>query len=381
VSERFRLSLRQVSLPALLRPLVRARKTGVLQLTRGGVAKTVYLSAGRLIFATSTDPDDRLGELLLAKGVITYRALEDSVQALRAGKRQGTLFVESGAIRSRDLISGVTEQVKEIICSVFRWEDGEAEFVEGDLPSREVIVLRMSTEELLLEGIRGVSAWSRIRAGAGPLEQLYTLGPGASVLVTGLALEEHELSLVSFLDGPASLEEICAASPQSDFQVCRSVWGLWAAGVLDRIPQDVEPTRRTPPEQAPPPSEVVRSASVGREVELFNERHRMLFELLSYTLREAAAPFFARALDRARAEQPLLFAGVGLEPSGELDRVRLRRNIVSGEIASYRRGLDRLLELEAAMAREHMGEKKAAIIEDGLLALQEQQLQRRGGRP
>ena len=100
-------------LPALLRPLVRARKTGVLRCTRDRFAKTVYLSDGRLIFATSTDPDDRLGEMLLRKGLISYRSLEESVRAIKAGKRQGTLLVESGAIRSKDLVEGVTEQVQE----------------------------------------------------------------------------------------------------------------------------------------------------------------------------------------------------------------------------------------------------------------------------
>ena len=380
MSEPVRFSLKEVSLPAVLRPIVRAKKTGVLRLSRASVVKTVYLSGGRLIFATSTDPDERLGELLLAKGVITYRALEDSVQAIRAGKRQGTLFVESGAIRSRDLISGVTEQVQEIIFGLFRWEEGEAEFMEGELPSREVIVLRMSTGDLLMEGIRRVSGWSRIRAGVGPLEQFYTLTPDASALVSGLALQKHELNLIASLDGPASLEEICATARHSDFQVCRSVWGLWAAGVLDRVPQDVVLPGERPREETEPHAEAVRGASVGRELDLFNERHRLLFDLVSYELREAAAPFFARAQGQARAEHPLLFAGVALEPSGELDRVTLRRNIVSGEVASYLRGLDRLLEVEEEMTREVMGERKAAIIYDGLAILKAQQLRRAAGR-
>ena len=54
----------------------------------------------------------------------------------------------------------------------------------------------------------------------------------------------------------------------------------------------------------------------------------------------------------------------------------LRRNIVSHEVARYIRGLDRLLEIEGDLAREIMGERKAAIIQDGLIALKEQQLHR-----
>ena len=72
---------------------------------------------------------------------------------------------------------GVTEQVQEIVYSLFLWEDGAYEFVEGDLPSREVILLRMPTEDILMEGIRRVLRWSRIRAGAGALDQRYTPAP------------------------------------------------------------------------------------------------------------------------------------------------------------------------------------------------------------
>ena len=62
-------TIEATSLPALLRPLIRERKTGVLRLNRGTVTKTIYVSGGRLIFATSTDPDDRLGEMLLRRFV------------------------------------------------------------------------------------------------------------------------------------------------------------------------------------------------------------------------------------------------------------------------------------------------------------------------
>jgi hypothetical protein len=72
--------------------------------------------------------------MLLRKGLISYRDLEESVRGIRAGRRQGTILVERGAIRSRDLVQGVTEQVQEIVYSLFLWQDGLYEFVEGTSP-------------------------------------------------------------------------------------------------------------------------------------------------------------------------------------------------------------------------------------------------------
>jgi len=365
-------SLEEVDVPAILRALVRADKTGPLRFTRGRITKTVYLEGGRLIFATSTDPDDRLGEMLLRKGLITYRNLAESVQAIRTGKRQGTILVESGSIRSRDLVQGVTEQVQEIVYSLFLWEDGAYEFVEGQLPSREVILLRMSTEDILMEGIRRVQRWSRIQAGAGALEQRYTPSPEAPSILEATSLTKEELSLVALLDGTATLEEICASSRQSDFAICRAVWGLWVTGVLDRVPQDTEEGRRSF-EKTEPHAEAA-GASVGREIEGFNARHRFLYEMVTHELRENALGFFEQAFVRVAVEHPGLFDGVAVDGAGELDAIALRRNIVGQEIAGYLRGLDRLLEVESQLARERLGERKGAILKDGLAALREQHL-------
>ena len=150
-------------------------------------------------------------------------------------------------------------------------------------------------------------------------------------------------------------------------------WGLWAAGVLDRVPQDSAPGRS---EKTEPHAERMRGAAVGREIEGFNELHRFLFELVSYELRERAPGFFERAFGRVNAEHAALFEGVAVDGAGELDTIALRRNIVTQEIARYLAGLDRLLEIEADLAREVMGERKAGIIIDGLVALKQQQLER-----
>ena len=166
------------------------------------------------------------------------------MRAIKAGKRQGTLLVERGAIQAKDLVDGVTEQVQEIIYSVFQWEEGSFEFQEGDLPSREVIVLRMSTADLILEGVRRIQSWRRIQRGVGGLAQQYRLAPDTGSTLGTPASARRRWTSWPPSTGSMSLEEICAAARQPDFQVCRTVWGLWAAGLLDRVPEDDRAPRR-----------------------------------------------------------------------------------------------------------------------------------------
>src|SRR4029453_5912268 len=118
-----------------------------------------------------------------------------------------------------------------------------------------------------------------------------------------------------------SLGESGAAARQSDFKVCRTVWGLWAAGVLDRVPQDAAPERS---DNTEPHAEPMPAAAVGREIEGFTGLHRFLFELVSYELREKAPDFFERAFSRALHEEPALFEGVSVDAAGGVGSFRPR---------------------------------------------------------
>jgi hypothetical protein len=363
------------SLPALLRPLVWAKKTGVLRMRRGRIGKSVYIAEGRLIFATSTDPDDRLGEMLLRKGLITFRALEESVRALSAGKRQGSILVENGAIRAKDLVDGVTEQVQEIIYGLLRWDEGSYEFVEGDLPSREVIVLRMSTTDLLMEGVRRIQSWGLIRSAVGGLDQHFRLSPDSGHLISATGLSKEELNVIASVDGTMSLDEILGAARQPDFLVCRAIFGLWAAGILDRVPQETGGTVEERGEHdKTEPFDLVRGATVADEIDRFNELHQLVFEEVRRELEDLAPSLMQKAFLKAEQEHPKLFAGVSVDEKGELDAILLQRNILTGEISRYLEGLDRLLEIERQLAREVLGEQRAGLLEEGLFALRRRHL-------
>ena len=223
-----------------------------------------------------------------------------------------------------------------------------------------------------MEGIRRIPRWGRIQAGAGALDQRYTPSADSPSILESMTLTKDELSLVALLDGTATLEEICASSTQSDFAICRAVWGLWVTGVLDRVPQDTEEGRRSHEKTEPHAQEA--GASVGREIEGFNARHRFLYEMVTHELPAGAMGFFEQAFVRVAFEHPGLFDDVAVDGAGELDAIALRRNILGREIAGYLRGLDRLLEVESQLAREQLGERKGAILKDGLAALREQHL-------
>ncbi len=66
------------TMPFLIQQISKTGETGILKVMKSGFEKSVFFQEGRAIFATSTDPEDRLGELLLRKGSVS---LENFIQA------------------------------------------------------------------------------------------------------------------------------------------------------------------------------------------------------------------------------------------------------------------------------------------------------------
>ena len=132
------------------------KKTGVLILKQEKVIKKVYYEKGEIVFAVSSLDDERLGDVLLAEGTITEEQYRQSSKLIAPGRRQGKVLVEMGVIAPEELWKSVCRQVEAIVYTLFQWEEGYFEFLEGDLPAEERIKLSVSIPNLILEGMRGV---------------------------------------------------------------------------------------------------------------------------------------------------------------------------------------------------------------------------------
>src|SRR2546427_10187881 len=97
-------TMEETSVPGLMRSVLGSGETGVLTFHRRGVTKSVYLHMGRIGYARSSDPDERLGEDLLPRGKITGRQYLEASKQIRPGPRRGTILIELNAIDSEDLL-------------------------------------------------------------------------------------------------------------------------------------------------------------------------------------------------------------------------------------------------------------------------------------
>jgi tetratricopeptide (TPR) repeat protein len=218
----------------LVREVYARRWTGLLTLNHMGVEKSVRVQDGRLVFAFSSSRDDRLGELLLRRGRITLHQYVDASRAIRKGIRLGTILVEQGALDARELVKVVMDHTQEIIYSAFQWTEGLYHFTEGGT-AVEPITLKLSTPDVILEGIRRIELWSRIERAVGPMETRYVRARGYEKLLGEMTLSLEKLSILTGLELERDVGTICRDSTLSHFEVCRTLWAYRVIGVVQRL--------------------------------------------------------------------------------------------------------------------------------------------------
>ncbi len=217
----------------LVQELHERRWTGRLALTRRGSERRLWVQEGRLVFASSTDPDDRLGELLLRRGRLSLRQLREASARIGPGRRLGTLLVEQGVLSPKDLVRAVIEHAQEIIYAAFQWTEGQYCLTEG-APSAEDITLNLSTPDLILEGLHRVESWSRIERAIGGAEAVYERANEWESLAGQMTLSFEKLELLTGLHEARSVERICDDSSLPDIDVCRTLWAFRVIGALRR---------------------------------------------------------------------------------------------------------------------------------------------------
>ena len=307
-------TLARLSLPELLRELQERAATGIVALTSGGARKALYLKAGRVVFASSNLPTDRLGEVLLRSGKITREQNEASVRRLRARTTPGPRARRVGALSPQELWSAVQAQVSEIVFSVFQWDEGQFHFEESVLPEKERITVDLDVTALVLEGLRRADPASAMRG-----RELDAL-PGARARS----------------DAPPR----ACCSPGR--RTCSRSWtARRASSSCARRARPARARRRRCSTPSWPPASCARAGRKVRaldqdfvpedtEMALVDSFNKMYRRVLAYMVREVgpiAESVLAKYLGTVRQARPEILQDVAPRSDGALEESALERNL------------------------------------------------------
>ncbi len=217
-----------MTMPLLFQGLLGDKKTGTVVFTREPVVKKVYVSRGEVFFASSNLSEDRLVEWLCRAGTISRQQCDMAAELVKkTGKKAGTVLQELGYITAEGLADGLRYQIRQIVVSLFNWRTGSYLFDEDPALHCDIDMLTMNSRNMIIDGLREME-WSVVRKSLPPLRTILRPSAERSLPMQGEELEPDHRTVLSFIDGSASIEEICARSGIGDFNTLKAVYALLA---------------------------------------------------------------------------------------------------------------------------------------------------------
>jgi len=229
-----------------------AQKTGTLMVHNKSVEKKIFFKGGRVISSASNDPREYLGQFLMSHGYISEAELTKAMEVQRqSGILLGKILVMIDVINEDDLNRLMRLKAEEEIYDLFLWNEGDFHFVDDELPQFEMIPLKVDVTGIIMEGMRRVDEWSRIRE----LIPNESLVPVVEKEIGDQVLDDFEFDdaqrqIIHAIDGRRSIGDLVVETRSSSFTVSSTVHQLAREGYVNLT--DVSATRAP----APVPAEV-----------------------------------------------------------------------------------------------------------------------------
>lgn len=321
------------------------RKTGILYLDLADGNRQVFFQDGEIIFATSQRFEEDIGEILCELGKIERSVLSETRADMDEGATLSQVLVRKNIVVARDLWLATRHQVEAIVYNLFSCRDGGCHFVAQELERDDIVRLSMSTQNLIMEGLRRVDERALYMRRFRSME--------ASLSYTGKSpanLSDEEKKLVSFVYSvPATVSQLVARSGLAEYDGLRVLYQLLEKGLVD-VTQ---------------PKEETLDPTFVELFEVYNGVLALLYDCVSEKV-----PGFLDDVNRFLREvpHPMLYVvrGVALEKNGTLDGRNVVKNLIGLELLEQKKmiveALNELVYMECTIARRALGAQGSAEL-------------------
>jgi len=217
-----------MALPDVLQWIASGRKTGTLHVERRSLQKRIILREGNIFSSWSNDPRESLGQFLIRLRLVTEEQLFQALLGQEEkGRLLGTILVADGVLSEDDLRRALKAKAEETVYDLFLWPSGQFEFREGEFPENIHISFESLVTPVILEGIRRVDEWQRIRAVFPNLETTFKVGGPPTA-----GTDPVEMQVVALAAAGKSLAQMSVELRRSEFETAALVFDLHSRGLL-----------------------------------------------------------------------------------------------------------------------------------------------------
>ena len=262
---------------ALLNKVYSTRLTGKLQLVMGRVEKQLFFDGGQLIFATSSDRQDSLGEMMLRAGALTQSQFEEAAELMTTGQRFGSAIAEMGVCSVEEVASWIRRQLTQVTSSVLDVPSCRYYFFSS-LEKNVVPEIGISVPlgKLLLEAV--------YRANDLPLNHLAEDGELWVALscdplqrYQAVELGESEQCLLGAISKAAAAKDLLCHGGLPKDRAVRGLYAFMVLGTVVSVPPGASEQEHVVPPPAPEPER--QPSEEAQNHQLFEEEVRRLLGL------------------------------------------------------------------------------------------------------
>jgi DNA-binding response OmpR family regulator len=190
-------------------------------------------------------------------GLLGEMGLVDLVQTIEIGRKTGRIEVDTGsqrgsiAFRDGKVADARTGRLRgeRAFYRMLVWNEGVFEMEFG--PHDEPDIIELSTQGLLMEGMRRVDEWGRLLEQLPPLDRIFEIDYGE--LVDRLAEIPDEINgILRLFDGKRSLIEVVDDSDFGDLEALEIASKLYFEGLIYDVATREEDDEPSAPVPAPP---------------------------------------------------------------------------------------------------------------------------------
>jgi hypothetical protein len=225
-----------VLLPEFMREVFTGQRTGLLHATRGDGASVSFRAVnGEIVSGSSSAERGRLGETMVARGVISRDDLALALAIVKRERRRlAPVLRELGFVDVPVLHQELARHIRELLATALQWDQAALLFEDQELPEAplEDLTLLCSMGELILEIVRRIPRAASVRRGLGDLDRPLVYAEHPPYGLDRIRLSAADGYVLARADGATTARQALAAAPLPAEAVERSLLGLLCTGVV-----------------------------------------------------------------------------------------------------------------------------------------------------
>ena len=230
-------NLRDFTITQLLNLINLAKKSGTLVIEGPDEAAWVSFREGKLAYAQLGKEDNSLAGILYRSNQLTaaqHRTIKERAGKM-SDKELGLLLINANYINQQEALASLQNYFVSVVSRLFTWAEGYFHFENNILPPEDRISVRISLENLILEGSRQLREWEHLHEEIPSLDMAlkFASRPGTNLRNVNLSVEEWRV--ISYVNPKNSLRQIARTVKMNDLEIRRVVYGFIQAGLVEIV--------------------------------------------------------------------------------------------------------------------------------------------------